>query len=535
MRSSSVKSIVAASGLLVLLAGCYPRDFVSVTGDYEGSLIERDGARTTQTQIAGELKSGGNWILDLALTTDETPARKWSLHLDATSFSRAWVKESGGAAVHLRQAEQSCYIDSDASSMEGATTRICYQNNQIRVDLGTLSFVLNRVDTGNMPKLERQADYTLSELARRSIERSFSSQIEFQNVVQAQLNSRKAHLDLLPHFGLTDIMGFAKISLAWTSLTGLIGKLAPFLIPSNWFKAKEARFNSQAEAWGYKLMQADSGNISAGLAYAIARDELSIDEMYREREIIAEARLEVAGRESAGLLPPGSTASVDTALEACDKTILGLRGAIADERRSLALSSGFFNPEAIGKLTVDTSFTIEHPEAFDVKKVDPIALNRSAELRQMDFLISAAQTDRRSRYFDWLDPSGGGSGIGFGMGAYIAIGAAEVQQAILKRQQVQAQVLQSVAGAEDDIEDAVSAYAIAQQSVATHDTLVNNVLKNISVGVAVSASEQITAFGGQMQANLDLLNAKFEYLVARENMQRLLFEGPYVKLSAQAN
>jgi hypothetical protein len=387
-----------------------------------------------------------------------------------------------------------------------------------------------------MPVMETPADYKLSELVARAVSRSFSSQIEFENVVQARLNSESAHLNLVPHFSLGDLMGVSSIVASWTSLVRMVGDLAPFLIPSNWFKARTAGFQSDAEAYGYKLMQADSGNIAAGLGYAVVRDQLSLAKMQEERAKVAGIRDDVYYREHLGFLPDGSTDTVDAVLVACDKTILGLQGVIEQELAGLATAAGFFNPAAIKSVTIDNDLSIDHPDTFDTNQASQLALTRAAELKQMDFLIAAARNDHTERYFDWLDPSGGGgAAIGIGMGAYIALGAAEAQAAAVKRQQVQARILQTVTVTNDTLNNSISAYAIAQRSSQIQDALVNDYLNQIHLGGSVPPSELITAFGGQMQADLDLINSRFQYLVAHDNMERAMYLGAYTNLSSLSN
>jgi hypothetical protein len=541
MNSLKALRPIIAIFVVLSLSGCRPSDFDRVLGRYQGVLTEKDSTQNTQFNVTGEITSAGYWLLGLKINASGKQSRSWDLFLNATRFSNVWVQDRMTRfAVGIREEDDNCYINDQAPSPEAATTRICYrdQGNQIRIDLAAgprskaLSVTLYRQDSGNMPVLEVPADYTLSQLIHRGITRSFTSQIEFQSVVQASLSARSAHLNLIPHFTLGDALGIGLITNGWVGLVRMVGNLAPFLIPSNWFKARAARFESAAEQWGYQLMQANAGNISAGLVYTIERDRLSLEHIREERALIARVREEVYDRERLGFVPEGSTDAVDTVINACDKMILGLGGAIGDERRALALAAGFFNPEAIVNITIDHTLSVDRPETYDPKSVAQIALNRAAELKQMDFLIASAATQRKSRYFDWLDPSGGGTAIGFGMGAYIAIGASQVQQAMLKRQQVQAQILQSVAAASDDIEEAVAGYQIARKNVRIHDSLVQSLLNQMRLGYVVTTTELITGFGGQLAAKLDVLNTRFQYLAAHENMQRLLYAGAYAKLGA---
>lgn len=528
-------SLLTAMALLAL-SGCKASDLTNAGGHYQGYLTEKTGAQTSQTVISGDITSPGYLRLDMKIATVEQTPRNWDLGLTASRTGKVSMTDTAThISTPLKSAADSCYINADAPSAADATTRVCYQGSQVTVDLtasgSTLSVIMNRADPANMPKLETPADYTLSQLTKRAVSQSFTSEIEFQNVVQAHLNSVSAHLNLVPHFTLGDVMSLATAAVNWTGLIRMVGDLAPFLVPSNWFLASEAHFNSDAERYGYQLMQANSGNISAGIAYGIVRDTQSLEKMQEERTLIAQVRQEVYDRERLGFLPQGSTDAVDSVLNACDKTILGLTDVVSQEYTSLAQASGFFNPKAVKSVTIDNSLSVENPDSFDPTQTSQLALTRSAELKQMDFLIAAAKTTKTERYFDWITPSGGaGAAIGAGMGAYIEIAAAQLAQTVVKRQQLQSQILQNVANTIQSLNDAVAGYQLAKQNIVIQNSLVNNYLNQMRLGIAVSTTDLITAFSGQMQANLDSLNAEFQYLVLHENVERLLYVGAYTGL-----
>jgi hypothetical protein len=533
----------AALAALMVLSGCKASDFMGTVGQYNGILTEKSGATTVQSSATASITSPAYLSLDVKVNvpqSSDTPARSWDFAVVASrNGSVSITDKADNNSIPLKPAADGCYMNTSASAAADATTRLCYQSNQVTLDVTpvgsatSLSFLMNRVSTTNSPPLEAPADYTLSQLSKRAVNQSFTSEIEFESVVQAHLSAQAAHLALLPNFSFGTITSLAGLTASFgtdmLSLVRLIGNLAPFLIPSNWFLAKEATFQSDAEKYGYLLMKADSGNIATGLAYDIARDSLSINTMQIERAKIADVREDVADRESLGFAPAGSTDAIDSVLNSCDKVIIALQQTLAQEYVSLAQASGFVNPRAVRSVSIDNNLSIDNPVTFDEATAEQQALQQASELTQMDYLIAAAKVSKTEKYFDWLNPSGGSgsASISFAMGSYIAIAASQVRQLEDKRQQLQSTILATVVNNNTALANAIANYKLSLKNIVVQDDLVNSLINNMQLGVQVSVTDLMTAYAGQMQAQLDKNNAQFEYLVSLDNMQRSLYAGPY--------
>lgn len=535
------KHALTVMALAVALTGCKASDFMGTVGQYEGILTETAGAQSTQTTVTGSITSPAYLVLDVRVSTTEAPPRSWEFGITASRSGQVTlVNEADHSSIALKPAAGTCYMNSGATSFADAATRLCYEANQVTLNItpsgspAALGFLINRLTADSAVQLETPADYTLSELRAHAISKSFNSEIEFENVVQAHLNAEAAHRALLPsiNFGtvVTSLTSFGS-SIATDMLTAvrLVGNLAPFLIPSNWFLAKEASFQSDAERYGYLLMKADSGNIAAGLALDVARDTESVACMQAERIKIASLRGEVFERERLGLMPHGSTNAIDSVVNACDQTILTLQQTLAQEYISLSQAVGFVNPHAVRSVKVDTSASVTDPDTFDEPTAEKVALGQASEMSQMKYLIAAAQTTKTERYFDWLNPSGstGPSSIGFGMGTYVAIAASQLRQLEEKQIQLESTILATVSTNHTALSAAQSLYQLSLRNNVIQDDLVNNLLKSMRSGISVAVTDLMTAYAGQMQAQLNKVNAEFQYLVSLENMQRSLYVGPY--------
>jgi hypothetical protein len=513
-------------------SGCRTGDLASATGQYDGYLTEKTGNRTEQVRVAGEVVSTSSTSLSMKVRALDG-SRDWTLGISANARGSVWLAHPlTGDSVPHRPTDDSCYV-SDGD-------RVCFDGKAVVVDLKPgvpgkpeLSFVMDRTDPSRIPALEPPADYKVSQLLDRAMSQNFSSQVEFEHVVQAKLASRNAHMNLLPHFSTGTVLGI--VSLNMTSLVRSIGDLAPFLLPTRWFRARESGFKSDAEHYAFILMKADSANIAEGLSYAISRDNLSIARMAAHRDSIAQVREYIHGRERLGLLPPGSTDDIDSTLVAVDKALLLLRQTLAQEYTDLAQATGFFNPAAIRSVVIDTPSSIDQPVTVDPDQVSRLALERSYEVRQMDSLIAAAQANRGSRYFNWLDPAGSDDGaIGFGFGSYLAIGASQVREMTVRRQQLQSMLLQKVANTTTELQGSIEARSLALRSIEIGDARVKRLLDSLRLGLNISLTDLTLALQNQMRADLDLVDAEFGYLVAYSKIKRVLYEDAYSKAAQQA-
>ena len=138
--------------------------------------------------------------------------------------------------------------------------------------------------------METPRAYSVQEVLQLGKNESFTSQIQFEASVKSHLDSATAYADLLPRFSLGDVMTLATATITPTVIIGLIGDLAPFLIPSNWMKAQGAHWQSNADYYAWLLMRANSGTIAEGMAYAYLRDKTELESIKTYEQPITQIR-----------------------------------------------------------------------------------------------------------------------------------------------------------------------------------------------------------------------------------------------------
>ncbi|MGK5083083.1 hypothetical protein WDW37_07230 [Bdellovibrionota bacterium FG-1] len=524
--------------LILTFSACRVSDLASATGQYSGFVTEKANGKTEQDRVVGTLAvptASSQSTLLLSINSLDGK-RRWSYTIEVTSRGQvSLLNHQTQAPTPLRSTNDSCFVNLAAKTGADAHTRVCFDGREVNLDLRApegavtdISFLLDRADPTVLPHLETPAPYKVSELMLKAMNRNFASQVEFEHVVQARMAALNSHLNLLPHFTLNTILGL--VSFSWSSIIRSVGDLAPFLLPTRWFRAKEAGFKSAAESAAWILMKADTANIAEGLAYTIARDTKSLACMGENRDWIQAIRQIIWERERLGLIKEHSTEKIDALLLGVDKAVLLLGQTVKEEFTDLAQVAGFFNPQAIQSIVVDTDLSIEHPITIDPKLISEVALLKSFELKQMDSLIGYAKTSRTERFFNWLDPTGEDAGaIGLGFGAYIAIGQSQIREMGLRRQQLQSILLQKVDNISTELTDSIQLRSLAFKTRDLQQSIVDHMLQDMSTGQLISFTDLTNALQEELRADLDTVNAEFAYLVSVSKLKRVQYEDLYAQ------
>jgi hypothetical protein len=377
--------------------------------------------------------------------------------------------------------------------------------------------------------MEPPAAFTLEQLIERARSSNFDSQNAFQQFVQAKLSAQNALLNMLPHFSASTVLNIA--SLNFVTIAKSVGDLVPFLLPSHWFHARGAKFQSDAEYDGWVLMRADAVSIVEGLVLAVARDQGAIALLYEDEDSIRQIRDEIVQREHSGLMQVGSSDDISSVLNSIDQAISLLDTNIREERAALAQAAGFQNPDAISGITGIPNDPIDGLTPPDGTALAESVLANSVELHQMDALIEMAKWDRRASYFNWLDPSGDpAGGIGFGLGDYLAIGKSQQQQVQIKREQVRSILMEKTTLTLDDAKQTLQAYALSSDGADIQARRISRLTQDLHSGIAFALSDLVDALEKQSNNEVQSLADRFAYYEIQSRIDRLTFGGVYSDL-----
>jgi hypothetical protein len=136
--------------------------------------------------------------------------------------------------------------------------------------------------SAEMPQLETPARFSVSDLIERSRTHNFESLVEFQKVLEAKAQALLVYTNLFPHITVGDGMVF--LGLSYLFALRSVGDLAPFLLPSRWYRAAEGRDQLRAEKQAWIIMDLDGMNITESLAHSARRDSEVLKKLAQEKK-----------------------------------------------------------------------------------------------------------------------------------------------------------------------------------------------------------------------------------------------------------
>ena len=527
------RSTVLAAFLSILLmglmaSGCTSGDlFTALPGQYRGS-INQDLDEATVTQ-----KSAGLLEVYNQSSKGAAPIR-FQVQREKAGELRLLLKDLNHpdlADLVLKKSSPTCLASKEDKAVSAV---LCFNGVDLSVALNwgteTLTISVSRVDPNDHPSVDRTSkSYSVSELFQKALDQNFDSAIEFQRVVQAKLTTENDYLNLIPHLSLNSVLNIA----ALTDLGYLkaVGDIVPFLFPTRWLEAKEAKLKSEAEFDAWILSKANAANVVEGLSYSVAQGEQVLSIIEANEKFIASVRDQVQMRERTGLMQAGASDDIESIVNSIDEGKDALVSNVHSEKISLAQAVGLDYYDSIGNVTAPDMPTLDGVAFYDdaaIAKLSDVAMDRSYELRQISSLIGVSRLNHTASYFQWLDPSGDrNGGLGFDLLTYEKVSASQTQQLIVQREKLEAGIAGKVAATADLANESLKSYQLMSRGVEIQNRRVQRHLNNMSMGIAFSMSDLTNALQEKLKAQIGLLNAQYSYLIVQGNLNRLLLAGNY--------
>ena len=369
--------------------------------------------------------------------------------------------------------------------------------------------------------------YTVATAIDRAMKMNFDSRIEFEHVIQAKQNAKAAYLNLLPHLSINSILALVVPSPA--SILSVAGDLVPFLLPSRWFQAKQAKDNSWAEQQALVLMRMDTATLVEGLFYANERDR-AVQGIYKGLlDTAGVVREEVRMREKMGQYPKGSTDNLDSIINSMNQDYDLYNQVLAEDLASISQSLGYYTPTAVSAAALGAEpDNIDQAKAMDLKTITDTAVQRSFELKQIDDLMAASKNSKNQLYFNWLDPVGDPTAnLGFNLKANFAVANSKITEVQLRRSQIQNILENKAFAAVTEYNQSLKTYAEAKDGVAINQRRMNQILNFVKVGNDVDLFHILDIVQDSLAAGMRQANALTTYRISRGKIDRLLLQGYY--------
>jgi hypothetical protein len=433
--------------------------------------------------------------------------------------------------------------DGQCYSAKGAlTVNFCFQQKSVVVNANDASgqvYSLSLVYFGPLSSdihLETPQAYTLDQVVARALQYDFSSAIQFQQMMQARYTARGDALNLLPHVSNTTLVALASGPItAGASLVGLAGDVAPFLFPSRWLQISIDRQQEGAAADSLALMRGAAALNAELIAYGIDHDEQQLAVLVDEENDLRTLRAKCADAEAQGRVPPGTTSHLDSILSFMHDTWDDLAYPLQDEYAALAQAMGFVNPLAVSKVSVPGGAVtlLNGQSVLNATDYEELVLGRAIELRQMDYLISAAKTTRKADFFSFLDPTADLTrSLGAGIGETIKIDKSQIASLELQRNQTASNVLNTLETAVVRYNHSIDDLGDSYDGLDLEKKRKDAVFAALDAGQPIAAGEITSVSLDHLAWAVNGLDALLDYRASLATLQRLLFQGYYANMDA---
>jgi len=524
------KSLLLIS--LLVFSACKDIERV-VPGHYEGAWTTQQGRASVAADV--KLISDSRLLIDVQ---NPLESQSFKINVDLT-YDGFDLRSQGALSLnptHFKEGGHNCFT----SSIED---QVCFQGSKKNLSISLkLKQVHTQIELHKMaavptPALETPDSYTVDQLVARAKTQNIDNLVKFQRVLQAKSASSTAFLNLLPHLNINSALNAVQISLYPTqtnmTLARMVGDIAPFLLPSRWFHAASLKNQTEAEADGYRLVQASSMNIAQSLALSVLRDEHIIQTLEENEIKIIQARDSILAQiqGGGGDLQIGVSDALDISLNQIKSSVLNLKQNLKSEKIALAQAVGLINPEGIEEV-------LPLAELPRVKVIEgtqtswrELALGRSIELGQLDHLLKAAKNMTRERYFQWLDPLGDNQGsLGAGLVSYPKFGKAKVKEIVDLRKQSEQKILAMLQDALNLSQTLQLDYQNAVDTSLKSQAQILRLTFNFDQGNTYSTLELATAFQSKAMADVNQIADQYAALILKAKLDYLTFSGTYSDL-----
>jgi len=386
--------------------------------------------------------------------------------------------------------------------------------------------VSKRDMTDAVPQLEATVQTSSEDLFKRALSQSFDAKIEFDRVVQAKKGAKLAWRNLAPHISMNSAPIIA--STTGFGLLSAAGDLVPFLMPSRWFQAKQAKQQAEAEKDAFILLRSDVGNSVVNLCLSYQADIESLQQIQQTKDLTADLVGEILTQERLGRFFPGTSNDLLAVHNSLEQMILAMKRGLISDRNAIAIAAGFYNPYAIDKVDLSLNSDIKNPATINYDELVQDVYDHSFELKQIDHIVQSYRHALKARMFNWLDPEGDYTGaLGIGTPVYIGIGKYQVKEWEDRREQLKALLLQKVATTYNDRQLAINLFQKSTEGLEIQNNRISRLKTQMNSSQNFDPVGFLLAIRDLATSQLQVISAKYTFYQTQEQLDRARMAGHY--------
>lgn len=380
---------------------------------------------------------------------------------------------------------------------------------------------------------------TLEDVVTKVSTQNFEVLENALKVYQAKEAIQVARGNLLPKL---NIWKYATLPFDPKAALGLIEDIAPFLVPSNWWRLSEQKLLFVAEKEAYRALWANEVMTAKALYIHYQMDSTLLGFINKQTEKLKGFHTIIRSREILGALPAGSSKEIEVRLLGLQEDKRALEVLLNEERSTLSYLMGFEESIKLEFVQVTLpEFTNLEPLEFD--DFEFRVVDSSPEIREYDQLVKVAKYLKKEAAFSFLGASStnrgvaGGifddlpisSGLGFGTSASMRI--AEATREILKIQKkgVEETLRRRLRLIIDNYNLDLENYDNLKLRKQLTQEVLDQLYSRLKVGENIDMLSLVEASRNQIQADAQFLSLHYRFLVNEDRLARLVFHGDYKK------
>lgn len=380
---------------------------------------------------------------------------------------------------------------------------------------------------------------TLNDVAKNVKETNFTVLENAQRVYQAKETITFSKRNLLPRLNFWSLI---KIPIDPLASLDIIQDVAPFLVPSNWFRVSQNKLFHLAQKEQYRALWANEVMTAKLLYINTLRDIDFLNILKTQKSQIEELVAIAASRSATGDIAPQVLNFLQIRELELEEDIRSLNTIIAQEEKSLTFLMGLKQEESI------ELEEIVLPDVEDLQKIsfDTFifrALDNAPEINQFEYIKNSLRYIRGEAYFSFMGASttarsaGGGmfdsipiqDGLGFGMGSTLRIASSQANvlnlNMIATKEVIKKNLYNLVSNFNsyvENVDNQTTRFKLAQDN----HTIIRT---QLVLGADLDPLQILTSIENLFDASVSLTNYKYEIVTTMEKLERSIFNGDYSK------
>lgn len=379
---------------------------------------------------------------------------------------------------------------------------------------------------------------TLKEVVEKVSTQNYLVRENAEAVYQTRQSVQLARRDLLPKLNVWQIA-----ELAFTGGMGAIGMIediAPFLIPSNWFRVEENKLLLKVQKEGYRSLWANEVWGAKATYLNILNDQELLSVVNQNINDFHRILRIVRAREELGAAPIGQSRDLEIKLLSLEEDKRSLQVILSEESNLLSYVMGLNGVEKVAPVPIELP-DFDKAERLKYSDYEAEVLAASPELKQFDAIIEAAKYVKKEIQLSFLGGSSmsrgvaGGvfdniptpNGLGFGQGPALRIQKSSVRVYEIQKQGVAETLKRQLSLLVDTYNLDLENYRNCVRRLKLAVTSFKTYYERIEIGAEVETDQLVEASRNIIEASMVYADLRYRLLRSDDKLKRLLFLGDY--------